>query len=1044
MNTRFIRISLKKRIFISYCLIGLFFFLGENCYASKRPVFRETVRKASADNSTVRGRVVDVSGEPLIGATIREKGGTRGTVTDIEGNFILSVPDSAVLQVSFVGYESIEVSVGGRKTLEIQLRENTVMLDNVIITALGLEKKEASLAYSIQKVKGEELTRMKEVNMITALAGKAAGVQINKNSSGIGGSAKVSLRGIRSASGDNQPLYVIDGVPMLNIGTGQAYSAIGGTANAGNRDGGDGISNLNPEDVESISILKGAPATALYGSQAANGVILITTKKGNTAGQRNIHFSTGLTFDKAFSLPKMQNCYGVSDVVDSWGEKAYLPTSNELNDFFRTGLTSITSVSVNYGNEKIQTYFSYANTTGRGIVDKNQLTKHNINLRETAVMFNQRLKLDGNVNVMRQIVKNKPVSGGFYMNPLVGLYRFPRGEDLSYYKDNYEIYDPERKLGIQNWHTFTEDFEQNPYWIQNRIQSKETRMRSIISLSANLRINSWLTVQARGSVDYISDKMRQKFYASTAPALCGANGRYIEMDYQETLIYGDVMAMGKRKREDFALDVAIGVSINDKNVNSTRYDSKNASLKYANVFNLANIVMNGSASIDQKIDSRRQLQSVFGTAQVGYQDKVFLDLIARNDWASTLAYTSHEKSGFFYPSAGLSFLIDKWIQLPEWISFAKLRGTYSKVGNDIPQFITNSVSHITAGGELQANDAAPFKEMEPEMTHSVEVGTEWRFFQSRLGFNLTYYRTNTHNQFFKLPALAGDMYAYRYVNAGDIQNRGWELTVDATPVLTPDFTWKTSLNFSSNRNKIKELHEELKELVYGPSSFSSSYAMKLVKGGSIGDIYGKAFVRDAEGNIVYQTEGDHKGLPAVEGEGNTIKVGNANPRFIMGWNHTFSYKGFSLYFLLDWRYGGKILSQTQAEMDLYGVSQVTALARDRGYVTLEGQQIDNVKGFYKNIVGGRAGVTEYYMYDATNLRLREVSLNYTFPKKWMQKTKVLKDLQLAFVARNLCFLYKKAPFDPDLVLSTGNDNQGIEVFGMPTTRSLGFTVKCEF
>ena len=981
MNTRFIRISLKKRIFISYCLIGLFFFLGENCYASKRPVFRETVRKASADNSTVRGRVVDVSGEPLIGATIREKGGTRGTVTDIEGNFILSVPDSAVLQVSFVGYESIEVSVGGRKTLEIQLRENTVMLDNVIITALGLEKKEASLAYSIQKVKGEELTRMKEVNMITALAGKAAGVQINKNSSGIGGSAKVSLRGIRSASGDNQPLYVIDGVPMLNIGTEQAYSAIGGTANAGNRDGGDGISNLNPEDVESISILKGAPAAALYGSQAANGVILITTKKGNTAGQRNIHFSTGLTFDKAFSLPKMQNCYGVSDVVDSWGEKAYLPTSNELNDFFRTGLTSITSVSVNYGNEKIQTYFSYANTTGRGIVDKNQLTKHNINLRETAVMFNQRLKLDGNVNVMRQIVKNKPVSGGFYMNPLVGLYRFPRGEDLSYYKDNYEIYDPERKLGIQNWHTFTEDFEQNPYWIQNRIQSKETRMRSIISLSANLRINSWLTVQARGSVDYISDKMRQKFYASTAPALCGANGRYIEMDYQETLIYGDVMAMGKRKWEDFALDVAIGGSINDKNVNSTRYDSKNASLKYANVFNLANIVMNGSASIDQKIDSRRQLQSVFGTAQVGYQDKVFLDLTARNDWASTLAYTSHEKSGFFYPSAGLSFLIDKWIQLPEWISFAKLRGTYSKVGNDIPQFITNSVSHITAGGELQANDAAPFKEMEPEMTHSVEVGTEWRFFQSRLGFNLTYYRTNTHNQFFKLPALAGDMYAYRYVNAGDIQNRGWELTVDATPVLTPDFTWKTSLNFSSNRNKIKELHEELKELVYGPSSFSSSYAMKLVKGGSIGDIYGKAFVRDAEGNIVYQTEGDHKGLPAVEGEGNTIKVGNANPRFIMGWNHTFSYKGFSLYFLLDWRYGGKILSQTQAEMDLYGVSQVTALARDRGYVTLEGQQIDNVKGFYKNIVGGRAGVTEYYMYDATNLRLREVSLNYTFSEK---------------------------------------------------------------
>ena len=777
---------------------------------------------------------------------------------------------------------------------------------------------------------------------------------------------------------------------------------------------------------------------------AANGVILITTKKGNSVGQRNINFSTGLTFEKAFSLPKMQNCYGVSDVVDSWGEKENLTAHDNLNDFFRTGLTSMTSVSVSYGNETLQTYFSYANTTGKGIMDKNKLKKHNINLRETATMFNKRLKLDGNVNVMKQTVENKPVSGGFYMNPLVGLYRFPRGENLSYYKDHFETYDEERNLNVQNWHTFTEDFEQNPYWIVNRIQSKETRTRIILSLSANFKINDWLTIQARGNMDYWADKLRQKFYASTATALCGANGRYIEMDYQETQMYGDVMAMFKKTWGDFTLDAAIGGSINDRIRNSTRYDSKNASLKFANVFNIANIIMNSSASIDQKIDEHRQLQSIFGTAQIGYKEKLFLDLTARNDWASTLAYTEHEKAGFAYPSVGLSILLDKWVKLPEWISFAKLRGAYSKVGNDIPVFVTNSTSHIGAGGEIQANDAAPFKDMEPEMTHAMEFGTEWRFFQHRLGINLTYYRTNTYNQFFKLPALAGDKFAYRYVNAGNIQNQGWEVTLNGTPILTSDFTWKTSINFSTNKNKIVKLHDELKELVYGPTSFSSSYAMKLVKGGSIGDIYGKAFVRDAAGNIVYETEGDYKGLPLVEGDGNTVKVGNANPVFMMGWDHTFSYKGFSLYFLLDWRYGGKVLSQTQAEMDLYGVSEITADARDRGYVMLEGQQIDNVKGFYKNVVGGRAGVTEYYMYDATNLRLREVSLSYNFSKKWIQKTKVLKDVQLSFVARNLCFLYKKAPFDPDLVLSTGNDNQGIEVFGMPTTRSLGFTLKCEF
>ena len=1034
---------LKIRIILSCSIIILFFFSGEKSYASKQLGFKEII-EASTTDSLVRGRVIDMNGEPLIGANVHEKGGTKGTVTDVKGNFTLSVPDSAILEVSFVGYKTMEVSVAGKKTLEVCLTENTLILGKVIVTALGLEKNESSLAYAVQNINGKELNRVKEVNMITALAGKAAGVQINKNSSGMGGSAKISIRGIRSVSSDNQPLYVIDGVPMLNESPEQAYSAIGGTANAGNRDGGDGISNLNPEDVESISILKGAPAAALYGSQAANGVILVTTKKGNSVGQRNINFSTGLTFEKAFALPEMQNRYGVSDVVDSWGTRSNLTAFDNLNDFFRTGVTSISSLSVNYGNEKLQTYFSYANTTGRGIVDKNQLVKHNINLRETAVMFNKRLKLDGNVNVMRQIVKNKPVSGGFYMNPLVGLYRFPRGEDLSYYKDHFEAYDEDRKLNTQNWHTFTEDFEQNPYWVVNRIQSKDTRMRSIVSISASLKVNDWMTIQARGNVDYLSDKLRQKFYASTAPALCGANGRYIEMDYQETLVYGDVMMMGKKKWDDFTLDMAIGGSINDKNVNSIRYDSKNASLKYANVFNLANIIMNGSSSIDQKIDARRQLQSVFGTAQLGYREGIFLDLTARNDWSSTLAYTRHEKIGFFYPSVGISFLIGKWIELPEWISLAKIRGTYSKVGNDIPLFITNSVSHITAGGEIQANDVAPFEEMEPEMTRSTEIGMEWKFLQHRLGVNFTYYRTNTHNQFFKLPALAGDKYAYRYVNAGDIQNRGWEMTVEATPILTSDFTWKTSLNFSSNKNKILELHEQLKEFAYGPTSFSSSYAMKLVKGGSIGDIYGKAFVRDNEGNILYETEGEYKGLPQVKGDGNTVKVGNANPVFMMGWNHTFSYRGFSLYFLLDWRYGGEILSQTQAEMDLYGVSEVTAQARDRGYIMLEGNRIDNVKGFYKNVVGGRAGVTEYYMYDATNLRLREVSLSYDFPKKWMQRTNVLKSLQLSFVARNLCFLYKKAPFDPDLVLSTGNDNQGIEVFGMPTTRSLGFTVKCEF
>ena len=991
----------------------------------------------------ISGTVYDSKGDVLVGATIKVKGESEGTVTNVNGEFLLLVNPDATLVVSFLGYESVEVPVSGKTDFKIVLQEDAVMLDDVIVTALGIEKKASSLSYSAMQLKSDELNRVKETNMITALAGKAAGMQVSKNSSGPGASAKVSIRGIRSVVSDNQPLYVIDGVPMLNSTSEQAYSAIGGTADAGNRDGGGGISNLNPEDVESITVLKGAPAAALYGSQAANGVILITTKKGST-GAHKISFSTSLTIDKAFSLPEMQNRYGVSDGVDSWGAQEALPEQDHLNDFFRTGFTSITSLSVSHGNEKLQNYFSYANTTGRGIVDKNRLSKHNLNLRETSVLFNGRLKLDGNVNIMRQVVENKPVPGGFYMNPLVGLYRFPRGEDLSYYRDNFEVYDEDRKLNVQNWHAPSDDFEQNPYWIVNRIQSKDTRARVIASLSARVKVTDWLDIQARGNMDYIGDKLRQKFYASTAPALAGVNGRYLEMDYQEVLLYGDVMATVKKQWNDFSLDAAIGGSINDKVVNSTRYDSKTASLKYPNVFTLANILMNSAAVLDQRIDAHRQLQSVFATAQLGYKESVFIDVTARNDWASTLAFTKHEKSGFFYPSVGASFIFNKWMALPEWISFGKLRGAYSKVGNDIPLFITNSVSHVVAGGGIQANDAAPFEEMRPEMTYSVEVGTEWRFLQSRLGINATYYRTNTRNQFFKLPALSGDRFAYRYVNAGNIQNEGWELTLDAAPVMNRDFMWKTTLNFSSNKNKIIELHEKLKEFVYGPTSFSSSYAMKLVEGGSIGDIYGKAFVRDAEGNIVYETDGDNKGLPRVEGDGNTVKVGNANPVFSMGWSHTLSYKGISLYCLIDWRYGGDILSQTQADMDMYGVSKATADARDAGYVLLEGRRIEDVKRFYKNVVGGRAGVTEYYMYDATNIRLRELSLSYRLPANWIQQMKIFHEIQLSFVGRNLFFFYKKAPFDPDLVLSTGNDNQGIDVYGMPTTRSLGFSIKCDF
>ena len=1033
------------RVFVLLlCLLSI---QGGRLFAGKEKCFPEIQRVDSLAReekcAVVKGVVCDAQGEAIVGVNIIEKGTMNGVTTDRRGKFSLEVDLHGTLIVSFVGYRTRIIPVEGRTDFVITLEHDYILLDDVIVTALGLQKKESALSYAAIQVDKDELVRVKNPNMIVALMGKVAGMQVNRSSSGMGGAVKVVMRGNRSVAGNNQPLYVIDGVPMLNESSEQPYTAIGGTADAGNRDAGDGISNLNPEDIESISILKGAPAAALYGTQAANGVILITTKKG-LAGKQEVAFTSSVAFDKAMMLPKLQNHYGMSDEIESWGERENITTGNPIPSFFRTGVTAIHSLSFMTGNERVQTYFSYANTMGKGILGKHELSKHNINFRETATFYEGRLKIDGNVNLLSQHVKNRPVPGGFYMNPLVGLYRFPRGMDITEYKEHFEVWSEERHLNVQNWHAPTEDFEQNPYWIQERITSRDQRTRVIDSLALNLKITNCFSVQARGNVDYVNDKFRQKYYASTAPALAGNNGRYIDSGNEQVQTYGDVIGTYKGKFSDFSLDVSLGVSISRKKANELRYDSKTASLKFANVFNIANINMNTSAYISERIDAIREIQSLFVTAQIGFRDYLFLDVSARNDWSSTLAYTSRESRGFFYPSIGVSCLMNRVLKLPEQVTSGKVRVAWSKVGNDIPLYITNPVAHVLAGGGIQASDAASFEEMKPEMSLSVEVGTEWKFFDSRLHIDFTYYQTHTKNQFFKLPAKDGDEYAYRYVNAGNIQNTGVELMIEGTPVEIKNFSWKTGINYAFNKNKVVRLHVELPVFQYGPYGFSSSYAMKLKKGGSFGDIYGKAFKRDTDGKILYETDGERQGLPMIEGDGNTVKVGNANPDFTLGWTNAFSWKGLELSLLVDGRYGGKVLSQTQADMDMYGVTKVTGDARDRGYVILEGEKITNVKGFYKSIVGGRAGVTEYYMYDATNFRLRELALGYTFPKRWMEATKFFRDVQLAFTARNLFFIYKEAPFDPDLILSTGNDNQAIEVYGMPTTRSMGFSLRVMF
>lgn len=1026
---------------------------GKNIILTEKAESVASVAGVQQDKNTVKGIVTDTKGEPIIGANVLEKGTTNGVITNIDGEFTLNAPAEATLVISYIGYEPVTIALNGKTSIKVQMKEEALALETVVVTAMGIKKKEASLTYSTQQVGGDELTRAKDPNMINALAGKTAGVSITRNASGLGGSAKVSIRGIRSANsdGNNQPLYVIDGVPMLNSVAEQAFSAMGGNNDAGNRDSGDGISNLNPDDIESMSILKGASAAALYGSQAANGVILITTKKGK-AGMQRVTFSSNLTIDHAICLPEFQNLYGASGAT-SWGNKENtLKAYDNVGDYFSNGVTATNSLSVMMGKEKMQTYFSYANTTAKGIVDVNKLQKHNITFRETASLFNDRLTLDANVNLMTQKIKNRPTSGGYYMNPLVGLYTFPRGEDLSAYRDNngFEKFDSNRSMPLQNWYTDISGFTQNPYWLTNRVTSNDKRFRTLASLSANLKVNDWLSIQARGNVDYINDNYEQKMYAGTATDVAHENGRYIKMNRQEFMVYGDVMAMVNKTWNDWTLNAAIGSSINTTKVNSLNLDSGKSGLYKANVFTVPNMNLGGigTSFIDDIADQRRTIQSVFATAQIGWKESVYLDLTARNDWSSTLANTKSEGSGFFYPSVGLSWILNKTLKLPEWISFGKLRASWAQVGNDLPIGITSPAQTITAGGDVKPIDYYFSDDLKPEISNSIEVGTEWKFFNSRLDFDFTFYRTDTKNQLIRVNTTA-EKRKYRWINAGKIRNTGFEVTLGATPLMNDNFRWKTQFNFATNKNEIVSLGGT-PNFQYASGDVSMPYKMMVVEGGSLGDIYGNVFVRDANGRIQFEPEtnkdgskNERFGLPQVTTDKAT-KIGNFNPDWTLGWSNTISYKGISLYFLIDTRVGGDVVSLTQAGLDYAGVSKATGDARNVKDFTFAGHKIGNVQKFYQ-LIGDRGnGTTEFYRYDGTNIRLREISLGYSFPQQMLEKTGFIKGVDLSLVARNLFFIYKDAPFDPDATMSVGNDNQGLDTFGMPSTRNIGFNIKLTF
>ena len=1020
----------NRALFICFALMTSF------CLIAPATALRSYAQEGGG--STLEGLIKDDSG-PLLGATVIVKNTTRGTTTDMDGKVRLEgLQPGDVLQVTYVGYDPYEVTYTGQTTLDILMTTTANQLNAVVVTAMGIERQSKTLSYAAETVGGDDVADIKSVNMINALQGKAAGLQITPNSTGAGGSSKILFRGNKSINGSNQPLVVVDGVPlMMNITSEQVNSNWGAQ-----RDGGDAMSTINPDDIASISLLKGASAAALYGAVAANGAIMITTKSA-MAGRLAVNVSSNTTIDTPLSLPEFQNTYGANGQY-SWGDKLASKAPDYAEKFFRTGWTTNNSISINGGAEDLRAYFSYGNVTSGGITPENDYSQHTLNAKVGFDLFNDHIKVDFNAKYVNQHISNQP-AGGFVFNPLVGTYTFPRGGDWNGYKSNFETYNGELNANVQNWVTTTDETNSNPYWLLNRERPVVERNRYEFGGSIKYQIIDGLSLTGRMRYERADEHYVRNHYASSY----GNKYTYGKMDdnrYFSEQLYADLLAQYNHTWDDFSLNATLGTSMmqtRSNNVSLLYEQSKfvapgNGGAYYPNIFNPSNFYMNGTTMGLE----RKRLNSVFGAVTFGFKEALFLDVTARNDWSSALAYT--DGYSFFYPSVGASLLLNRFVDMGRNIDLFKFRGSYSIVGNDVPVYKTNPRYTYGDQGAINPPESVPFRTLKPEKTHSFEVGFDGEFFQHRLHVNATYYKTNTKNQYFEVTLPWESGYKSQFVNAGNVQNQGFELTAGWFQDFGNEFTWSTDLNLSYNDNKIIELFDGIQDGV--TVSNLGGAKVILYEGGQYGDLYVRTLKRDESGKLVTETpEGADYQIPVNGGEQNSdLKyMGNMNSKWNMGWNNTFRYKDLTLSMLIDFRIGGKVVSMTEATLDGYGVSERTGRARDRGYVMREGIKFSNVKAYY-DVVGATSFNSVYnvedYVYDATNVRMREISLGYTFRNLFGQS----KNLTLAFIARNLFFFYKDAPMDPDVSMGTGNGLQGFDVFNLPTTRSFGLNVKLNF
>lgn len=1019
----------------------------------------------SQQDTKITGTVEDEFG-PVAGASVVIKGTTNGTMTDMDGHFTLEgVKKGDIIQISFIGFATQDIPYTGQTALNVKLEEDAQKLDEVVVTALGMKRDKKALGYAMQELKGDELLSSREPNLANSLSGKVSGLQIVRSSNGVGGSSKIVLRGNNSLTGSNQPLIVVDGTPMDNFTGG--VDDVWGNSGA---DMGNGLSDINPEDIESMTVLKGASAAALYGSRAGNGVILITTKSGKKNEGLGITVNAGITTESIFLKPDMQNSFGQGSVGAydnqsrlSWGPKAEgqtvtdwmgrqvpLRTYDNIDAFFNTGTSFNEGISFQQNIKGTSVFSSINRSDDAGITPESKLNKTNITLRATTFLDEaEKWKVDAKVNYINLNAHNRPIQGVNPSNAFNTIYNLPRSLNVADFKNSVD------EDGNMIWWDASKNPQENPYWVTKYRQNNDTRNRLLGNIALKYAPTNWFNVELRGGTDYYTTTKNEKVYAGGNTTPSGLYSEGSETFYENN--YSFLATANK----DNLIDRLGGFVTFGGNLMIQRRTKMNASageLLVPNLFSLNNGINKPTVTSEL---IRRKMNSLYGSLQLNWDGYLFLDITARNDWSSTM---SKANRSYFYPSVSLSGVISDMVpklggQMPEWFTFAKVRASYAEVGNDLDPY--QLYNNFTVGKDENGNTtAAPGNvlydsSVRSELIKSWEAGFDIRFFNNRLGLDAAWYKTNATRQLLNLPMDPFSGYSSRKVNAGNIQNEGVEISLNGLILDNPKgLSWNSTAQFSLNRNKIIDLYPGV--TLYDIKTLDAIQIVA-VQGSYYGDIYGQTFQRVEDkndpnyGKIIVGEDG----LPLITT--GKSKVGNQSPDWMLGWTNSFSYKGFNLSFLVDFRIGGDLYSATASNLYTRGNAAGTVVNGERQDFIVPNSVVQTPNGYTENKVPvthqnywerigstGNYGLPEMYTYDATNIRLRNITLGYDFNKAMLKNTP-FQHLRLSATCNNVWMIHYNLPgIDPESVSATNTNATGFENGAAPTSRSFTFNVTVGF